>query len=338
MAGALNRSVSTISDEIKRNSVKGKYDPAKAHQKAWVKRHDVSYRGKKIVNHKALRKFVEYNLLDGQSAEAISGRIKYQEKHLPNLSKNIIYDFLRSPYGKYIGLKLKKRKYRKKRKKINQLKDRVFIDKRPKIIEKRGRVGDLEADFVVSGRDGKGVLLVAVDRKIRVSFLEIIYEVTIDEVHKAFERIKKRFPEMRTLTLDNDLLFQMHKALEILLDVKIYFCDPYSSWQKGTVENRNKIIRKFIPKGSDLRRYDEDDIRAVEDYLNDRYLKCLRYATPEEKLEIHRSRKKENKKQRSTLIKLKCSVRPLRVGVFISNNLNIYLVFCQAQTEILAKI
>lgn len=152
------------------------------------------------MKHKNLRKFVEENLLDGQSAEAISGRIEYHEKHLPNVSKNIIYDFLRSPYGKYIGLKLKKKKYRKKRKKVNQLKDRVFIDKRPKIIGKRGRAGDLEADFIVSGRDGKGVLLVAVDRKIRASFLEIIHEVTIDKVHEAFERIKKRFPEMRTLT------------------------------------------------------------------------------------------------------------------------------------------
>lgn len=250
------------------------------------------------MDNQKLRKFVEENLLDGQSAEAIEGRLKYHEEHLPNVSKDTIYRFLRSPYGKIIGLKLKKKKYRKKRKKVNQLKDRVFIDKRPKIIEKRVRVGDLEADFIVSGRDGKGVLLVAVDRKIRVSFLEIIHEVTIDEVHLAFEKIKKRLPEMRTMTLDNDLLFKMHKALEVLLEVKIYFCDPYSSWQKGTVENRNKIIRKFIPKGSDLRRYDKGDIKAVEDYLNDRYLKCLKYATPGEKLKAHRTRKKKTKKQR----------------------------------------
>lgn len=250
------------------------------------------------MKYQELRQFIEENLLDGQSAEAISGRIKHHEKKLPNISKNIIYDFLRSPYGKYIGLKLKKRKYRKKRQKVNQLKDRIFIDKRPKIIGERRRVGDLEADFIVSGRDGKGVLLVVVDRKLRVSFLEIIHEVTVDEVHKTFVRIKKRFSEMRTLTLDNDLLFKMHKALEVLLDVKIYFCDPYSSWQKGTVENRNKIIRQFIPKGSDLGLYDKEDIKAVEEYLNDRYLKCLKYATPAEKLEIYRSKKKKTKKQR----------------------------------------
>ncbi len=295
---ALSRSVSNISHEINHNSVKGEYDPAKAHQKAWARRYEVSYRGKKIVDNQALRKFVEENLLDGQSAEAIAGRIKHREKHLPNVSKDTVYRFLKSPYGKIIGLKLKKKKYRKKRVKVTKLKDRTFIDKRPKIIDQRGRVGDLEADFIVSGKDGKGVLLVAVDRKLRVSFLEIIHEVTIDKVHEAFERIKKRFPELRTLTLDNDLLFKMHKALEVLLDVNIYFCHPYHSWEKGTVENRNKIIRKFIPKGSDLGRYDEKDIKAVEKFLNDRYLKCLKYATPDEKLRIYRARKKKTKKQR----------------------------------------
>jgi IS30 family transposase len=295
IAAALNRSVSTISEEINKNSVKGEYDPNKAQQKNYVRRHNASYRGKKIVNNQALIKFVEQNLLDSQSPEAISGRIRHHEKQLPNISKNTVYRFLRSPYGKIIGLKLKKRKYRKKRPRVTKLEDRTFIDKRPKIIEKRGRVGDLEADFIVSGRDGKGVMLVAVDRKLRVSFLEIIHEVTIDKVHEACESIKKRFPELRTLTLDNDLLFKMHKALEALLKVKIYFCHPYHSWEKGTVENRNKIIRKFIPKGSDLRLYNTKDIKAVEEFLNDRYLRCLKYATPNEKLKIHRDRKKKTK-------------------------------------------
>ena len=156
----------------------------------------------------------------------------------------------------------------------------------------------MEGDFIVSGRGGKGILLVAVDRKLRVVFLELIHQVTIDEVHEAFARIKKRFPEMRTLTIDNDLLFQMHKTLEKLLDVKIYFCHPYHSWEKGSVENRNKIIRKCIPKGSDLSPYGKDEIKVVERYLNDRYLKCLRYATPREKLTLHRIKKKNTKKQR----------------------------------------
>ena len=107
--------------------------------KAYVRRHNASYRGKKIVKHDKLKKFVEENLLDGQSPEAIAGRIKYYEKNLPNVSKDTIYRYLRSPYGKIIGLMLKKKKRPKRRKKITELKDRVFIDKRPQIIEKRAR-------------------------------------------------------------------------------------------------------------------------------------------------------------------------------------------------------
>ena len=288
---ALKRSVSNIFYEVQRNSVNGVYDPHKAQMKSYIRRHNASYRGKKIVRRTKLKQFVEQNLLAGQSPEAIAGRIQYHEKRLPNVSKDTIYRFLRSPYGKAIGLLLKKKKRPKGRRKAHKLSDRVFIDKRPKIIEKRMRVGDAEADFIVSGRGGKGALLGVVDRKLRVVFLEIIHRVTIDETHNAFVKIKNRFPEMRTASIDNDLLFQMHKTLEKLLDVRIYFCHPYHSWEKGSIENVNKAIRKFIPKGSSLVHYSRDEVQTVEDFLNDRYLKCLRYATPREKLKKYRDRK-----------------------------------------------
>lgn len=231
-------------------------------------------------------------LSDGQSAEAIAGRLKHQEKYLPYVSKDTIYRYLKSPYGKLIGIKWKKRIKPKKTRRVIQLENRVFIDARPEIIEKRARVGDLEADFIVSNRAGKGVLLVAVCRKLRVASLELILDVSIDEVHSAFGRIKKRFPEMETLTLDNDILFKMHQTLEKLLRVEIYFCHPYHSWEKGGVENANMEIRKFIPKGSDLSKYDEEFVRAVEDHLNGRFMKCLKYKTPEESLRYYRKTKK----------------------------------------------
>jgi IS30 family transposase len=302
----LGRSVSTISDEISKNSTRKVYEPQKAQHKAYVRRKDASFRGRKIVSHKELREFVDGALSDGQSAEAIAGRLKHQEKHLPYVSKDTVYRYLKSPYGKLIGIKWKKKIKPKKSRKITKLKDRVFIDKRPKIIEKRGRVGDLEADFIVSGRSGKGILLTAVCRKLRVKFLELILDVSIDEVHAAFERIKKRFPEMKTLTLDNDILFKMHKVLEKLLSVKIYFCHPYHSWEKGSIENANKEIRKFIPKSSDLSKYDQEFIQSIEEYLNQRFMECLRYATPEEKLIEYR----KNKKTASRAViskKVKCS-------------------------------
>jgi IS30 family transposase len=242
---------------------------------------------------KRLREFVDGALSDGQSPEAISGRLKYQEKHLSYVSKDTIYRYLKSPYGKLIGIKWKKRIKPKRSKKVSKLKDRVFIDQRPKIIEKRGRVGDLEADFIVSGKSGKGILLTAVCRKLRTTFLELISDVSIDEVHRAFIRIKQRLPEMRTLTLDNDILFKMHKALEKLLAVKIYFCHPYHSWEKGSIENVNKEIRKFIPKGSNLSNYDKEFIQLIENHLNQRFMKCLEYKTPQEILNEYRKNKKQ---------------------------------------------
>ena len=132
-----------------------------------------------------------------------------------------------------------------------------------------------------------------VDRKIRVVFIEQILDVSIDNVHSSFQKIKHRFPEMKTLTLDNDVLFKMHKTLEILLKTPLYFCHQYCSWEKGSVENANKYIRKFIPKGSDISQYDEYYISSVEQKCNQRFMECLKYSTPSEKLEKYRLRIKK---------------------------------------------
>jgi transposase, IS30 family len=113
-------------------------------------------------------------------------------------------------------------------------------------------------------------------------------------MEKAFLRIKDRYPEMKTVTTDNDLLFKHHKRLEELLDVQIYFCHPYHSWEKGTIENVNGEIRKDIPKGSNLSKYTRKFLKTIEDKLNDRYMECLNFATPQELIEKHRKRKKRS--------------------------------------------
>jgi IS30 family transposase len=193
-------------------------------------------------------------------------------------------------------MKLKKKKRPKGGAKKKKLNDRVFIEKRPKIIEKRGRVGDIEADFIVSCKSGRGILLTATCRKLRVSFLERILDVSIDEVHQAFLRIQKRFPEIKTMTLDNDILFKMHKTLAKLLGLKIYFCHPYHSWEKGSIENANKFIRKYIPKSSDLSHYTKREISLVEEKCNNRFMECLNYATPSELLNRYRQTQKNSRK------------------------------------------
>lgn len=293
IARALLRSVSTISDEMHRNKVRNTYEPKKADRKADTRRKQSKYQGMKIVEHSDLRKFVEEMLYDDQSPANIAGRIKRHEKHLPTISKDSIYRFIESVYGRRIESHRKKRKKKpsRHRGRLMALSDRTFIDERPMHINARMRVGDVEADFIVSGKSGRGILLVVVDRKLRVAFIEQILEVSISNMHQAFLRIQQRFPEMRTITTDNDILFRHHTLLSKLLGVRIYFCHPYHSWEKGTVENANGVIRDDIPKGSDISRYSKRFIQGVEDKLNRRILECLDYLTPAEALVQVRKRK-----------------------------------------------
>lgn len=248
----------------------------------------------KIAENRELQDFVEAGLYDDLSPEAITGRIKNCKKKLTSVSKDSIRRWIKSVYGRRIEYYRKKKRARchRRRAKSQKLNNRIFIDKRPEYINKRQRIGDAEADFMVSGKTGKGIVLNITDRKSRMTFLELIVEVSIENVHRASRIIKMRFPELKTITSDNDILLQKHKELEALLNIKIYFCDPYSSWQKGTVENSNKYVRRDIPKGSNLSRCSNKFIKSIEDKLNRRPLKCLGYKTPQEILNDHRKRKK----------------------------------------------
>lgn len=148
----------------------------------------------KIVAYPALRTFVEQKLMEGRSPESIAGRISNHEKHLVRISADSIERFLKSVYGRRIEAHrkylIRRRRWRRKRLKVTQLTDRTFIDLRPAIINRRGRVGDVEADFILSGKEGVGIVLTAADRKLRPSFLEKVLPVSIENVHRAFVRIK----------------------------------------------------------------------------------------------------------------------------------------------------
>lgn len=297
IAGSLRRSNSSISEEIKFGSVRGVYDPEKAHHKAYVRRWQSKYQGMKIVGNIDLRQFVEKKLLRDDSPVNISGRIKKHEKKLPYVSKNSIYRYIESPYGRRIEAHRNKRKdkKRKKRPKNKKLLDRTFIDQRPKYINDRKRIGDVEGDFIISGKSGKGIILTIGDRKSRMPFLEKILPVSISNVHKGASRIKERFPEWKTMTTDNDLLFERHKELEKILNIKIYFCHPYHSWEKGTIEKINREIRRDIPKGSNISKYSKRFIRLVEEKLQGKIYGVLNHRTPLEVLAKHRKRKKRQR-------------------------------------------
>lgn len=295
IADAMNRGKSAIGNEIRQGKVRGVYDPLKAHHKAYVRRQNSKYQGMKIIKHKDLRTFVEDSLYDDQSPENIAGRIKHHEKQLPTISKDIVYKFIKSPYGRTIESFLKKRKPKTRSRRVQKekLQNRTFIDKRPAYIAQKKYIGHSEADFIVSGKTGSGVLATLIDLKSRKPYIEKILPVTIENTHRAFQKIKQRFPELKTITTDNDLLFQHHQELEQLLNIKMYFCHPYHSWEKGAVENLNKLIRKDIPKGSDISTYTKQCIKKIEAKLSRRWYQCLQFKSPIEVLTAHRRRRKK---------------------------------------------
>ena len=296
----MGRDPSGIWYEVVRHRLKDAYDAKKAQHKAYVARHDSKYQAMKIVEHPNLNAFVAEELYHDQSPENIAGRIKTHEKQLPHISKESIYRYIASVYGRrieYYRIKKKARRARH-RARAQKLTGRTFIDKRPLSINKRMRIGNAEADFIVSGKSGRGILLVVVDRKVRATFLEQILVVTIEAVHRAFARIKRRYPELGTFTTDNDILFRHHNELARLLGVKIYFCHPYRSWEKGSIENVNGVIRRTVPKGSDISRYSRQFLANLERKLNNRFMKCLNYATPAEILAKTRKQKKLRERRR----------------------------------------
>jgi IS30 family transposase len=284
---------------LKRNVVAGEYVPAKAQHKATVRRKAAKFQGMSIVRERKLQHFIEAELLKQQFPQAIAGRLATGAEGLPYISTNSIYRYIDSAHGRKLEYELKvlkqKRKGRRKRPPVETLGSRSFIDDRPSVITNRERVGDLEADFIVSGRTGTGYLLTAVDRKIRYGFIRKILPVTIVNVEAAFLDIKRQFPELTSVTLDNDILFRFHERLQQLLGVPVYFTHPYSSWQKGSIENLNGQIRKYVKKGADISQYDEKYLKFTIGRLNSRFMSVLDYKTPQECLDKYRQDLKNKK-------------------------------------------
>ena len=297
IANRLGVTQGALSQELNRNTRKGRvYDGIYAQEKTYKNRRYKHIRTNTISINPELKKVVEDYLLDDQSPEHISKRIKKYHKDLSYVSGVTIRAYIKSVHGRRIEAhRAKIYKKRKGRRKIpEEITNKRMIDKRPRYIKDRKRIGDCEGDFIVSGKDGKGYRFVCADRRSRAPFLEKILPVSIRTVENAIGRIKKRFPELKTLTFDNDLLFIHHKKMEKKFNIKVYFCHKHSPWEKGFVENRNKAIRRYIPKSSDLSQYTKKFIQKLEEKLQRQIMKCLDYRTPKEVLEKYRKRKKKH--------------------------------------------
>lgn len=301
IAGKLDRSVSSISDEICGNSVNGMYDAKKADFKAYQKRWRSKSQCMKVAMDITLKQFVIDSMTnEDQSPEGISGRLKNVEKNIQYASTKAIYNFVGSPNGRQVEMhlysKAVKKKSGRKRDTPVSIDGRTMIDKRPKKVDSRLEFGHYEGDFIESGKDGKGSLLVLVERKTRYPFIQYLDDRSNVNVNRRVEEMLHGLP-IKSLTIDNDISFQKHEELSEIINAAIFFCHPQSPHEKGTIENRNKAIRRYVKKRSDLSTYSEEFLREVERKLRDRFMECLKYNTPREAFE------KELQKQKRPLVR-----------------------------------
>lgn len=287
IAHALGKDHSSISREIKRNSVNGIYDPQKANHKAIVKKINSKYHGMKIRKNNELEKYIIKNIKKFWSPEQIAGVWNKMNKkdELENpltITHKTIYKYLYSAYGEqyccYLTTKrIKPKKRRKLKNKREIIKNRVFIDKRPNIINERKRFGDWEGDTMGRIKSDKKVVAGIIERKSRYFKIELLPQMkyTVDGFNKMLN------PHRRTLhsvTLDNGVENKRYEELK----VKTFFCNPYSSWEKGSIENSFKRLRRFIPKKSSIQNLTNKDIKSYQNIMNNTPRKCLEYKTPKQ--------------------------------------------------------
>lgn len=289
IARALDRSPSSISEEIRLGSVKGLYRADMAQKKADLRRKQTKQKCLKVAMDPVLKEYVTIALKNDQSPEGIAGRIKYVDTHIPYANKNAIYAFVHSEHGRPLEhhlywKRVKRKGGRKRGAKPSGDATKVSIEKRPHKANKRLEFGHFEGDFIESGKYGNGSLLVLVERKTRYPFIVYTEDKTTLTINHLITAVLKDIP-VRSITLDNDISFQKHKELSALVEAVVYFTHPYNSAEKGTVENRNGRIREFVPKGCDISHIAPEVILKAERHLRTRFMKCLRFCTPQERWE-----------------------------------------------------
>lgn len=275
---ALNRSPNTISYEIINNQTKGIYDPIKANNKARLKLRRRRFQWKKIEENVELKKYVITGLKNRWNPDEISGRMRMERKPF-YASKTAVYEWLRSNRGQYWCRYLySQRCYKRKRKKNKTVRvmipERIGLDKRFLGAKNRTRYGHWEIDALVSGKKGRGSLAVMSERKSRLLVAGKVWSLS-SKIYIGVVRKMSLGLNIKSATFDNGLENKNHKDL----DTPTFFCEPYSSWQKPSVENANKMIRGFMPKGTNISKVPEQRINRIVSIINNKPRKILHYQT-----------------------------------------------------------
>lgn len=284
IASQLERHKSTISREVARNRGVRKYSARGAHVLA----------RRRCANRENVRRIepaiwhdVETRLAQDWSPEQIAGRL--QEDQLGQVSHEAIYRYVYRDKRRGGDLhrhlrcqKSKRRRYGAGYDRRGRLHDKRTISERPAVVEERVRIGDWEGDTVL-GKRGMKALVTLVDRVSRYTLIGKVERRSAPAVRELIVALLHPWESVsHTLTCDNGKEFAEHRAIEDKLGMACYFADPYASWQRGTNEQTNGLIRQYVPKSTDLDTVTDEDVVQIMNKLNHRPRKVLNWKTPHE--------------------------------------------------------
>lgn len=284
IAEAIGVHPSTVTRELKRNSSqRGVYKWDKAHKQA-------EKRSKRSPGNRAISKViwdeVRHHLVNDQwSPEQISG---YLAKSGSKISHETIYKWIRidkldrGTLYKHLRHRLKHRSRPVGAAGRYHIPNRVGIEERPKEVDGK-RFGDFEMDTIV-GPNNQQAIVTLVERSTNRLFMEKLKHGK-DSKELTLTVIKMLTPykdSIRSITTDNGREFAAHAKISEAIGVRVYFTDPYSSWQKGAIENANGLIRQYIPKGMPFKNVSDSQIRQIQDKINNRPRKKLHFSSPDE--------------------------------------------------------
>lgn len=291
IARKLGRAPSTIGRELTRNAATdGSYSACRAQQQATDRRRQRPRLRK--MDDPDTGTIVRMRLTQRWSPDQIAGRLKGEHPHEPrrHVSHQTIYDWIKHQDDRAHWQSLLRRggRARPPQDRRGKLPACVSIAHRPRIVDARRRFGDWEGDTVV-GKRHSGGLVTLNERKSGFLITRKVKDRTARRVRRAItERMEQLPPALRrTLTLDNGKEFSEHERLAANLNMGVYFAEPYKSWQRGSNENTNGLLRQYFPKGTDFRTVGWQRIAEATDSLNNRPRKRLGYRTPNEVLASH---------------------------------------------------
>jgi len=285
IAELLKRNPSTISREIKRNTFILPYVKyrANAAQRRADFRNRFNHQRQRIPN-KRLRRFICRFLRKGYSPEIIAV-LALRKNNRWKTNYETIYQWIYKDRKDLIPFLTRSHKKRRKRssgnKKRGTIPNRIMIEKRPDYINLRSKIGHWEIDTAIS-RKSKEAIMVLVERRTRYVIIKKLLAKTAFHMHNATINSFKTLPKKarKSITYDNGLENVLHEHTNKVLGIKSYFCNPYHSWEKGTVENIIGIIRRFYPKKTDWKIISQWDLNRVAYYINNRPMKLLNFNTP----------------------------------------------------------